>query len=242
MKNYKSIHDIYEALNAQEGSKPAKIIIGANGKEARLVDKVLALARLLKQDAEASSKPLSIKLDDPTGTVACFSTSIYVLRVSSISLTSAYTNSAITSLDALVTMLAASRIADETGIKPPLMLFNSSGITNYTSSPVAVSSADLQTLKTIPSERRSDGNGTVYLVNSGPQPANMDPEKFLPAQWKVARRIGVENMPTSSVSDGAEKVGNKQGEKHDTAATFVRMQVVSGVTEGIVEIAHRVSS
>ena len=67
MKGYKSIHDIYEAVNAQEGSKPSKIVIGSAGKEAVLAEKVRALAGLLKQDAEVSTKALSIKLDDPTG-------------------------------------------------------------------------------------------------------------------------------------------------------------------------------
>lgn len=67
VKGYKSIHDIYEAINAQEGSKPVKIVIGTAGKEAVLADKVNALAGLLKQDSEVSSNALSIKLEDPTG-------------------------------------------------------------------------------------------------------------------------------------------------------------------------------
>lgn len=67
VKGYKSIHDIYEAMNAQDGSRPSKIVIGAAGKEAILAEKVHALATLLKQDSEVATKGLSIKLDDPTG-------------------------------------------------------------------------------------------------------------------------------------------------------------------------------
>lgn len=136
-------------------------------------------------------------------------------------------------------MLASSRLNDATGVKPPLMLFNAAGVSQYGSSPIAVSTADLQTLKTIPSERsqssKTDDKGMIYLINSGPQPPNVDPLKFLPANWQVARRIGIENMPVAS----AEKIG-KDSDKNDTAACFVRMQIVSGVTEGIAEVAHRV--
>lgn len=137
-------------------------------------------------------------------------------------------------------MLAASKLSDATGVKPPLMLFNAAGVSQYGSSPIAVSTADLQTLKTIPAERgqssNTDEKGTIYLINSGPQPPNMDPLKFLPSNWQVARRIGIENMPVAS----AQKFG-KESDKNDTAACFVRMQVVSGDTEGIAEVAHRVS-
>lgn len=67
VKGYKSIHDVYEAINAPQGSQPAKIVIGTAGKEARLADKVHAVEDVLKQEAELQNKALSIKLDEPLG-------------------------------------------------------------------------------------------------------------------------------------------------------------------------------
>lgn len=143
--------------------------------------------------------------------------------------------------DALVTMLAASKVSAATGQKPPLMLSNASGLVNYASSPVAVSSADLQALKSIPAERSGDcsssNSGTVYLVNSGPQPPNMDPEKFLPSNWQISQRISLESLTASNISEKADTVGDKQ---EDTAVSFVRMQIASTATEGVAELTHRV--
>jgi hypothetical protein len=67
VKGYKSIHNIYEAVNGQQGSQPVKVVIGTATKEARLVDKVHALEGVLRQEAELQDKALSIKLDDPLG-------------------------------------------------------------------------------------------------------------------------------------------------------------------------------
>jgi hypothetical protein len=137
-------------------------------------------------------------------------------------------------------MLASSKVSNATGQQPPLMLLNSSGIASYAASPIAVSTTDLQSLKAIPSERiGNNGTGTVYLVNSGPQPPNLDPEKFLPSNWQLAKKISLDSMPASNT---AEKIGSTGGEKQeDTAACFVRMQIASTVTEGVAELSHRVS-
>lgn len=67
VKGYKSIHNIYDAVNAQQGSQPVKVVIGTATKEARLVDKVHAVEGVLRQEAELQDKALSIKLDDPLG-------------------------------------------------------------------------------------------------------------------------------------------------------------------------------
>jgi hypothetical protein len=122
------------------------------------------------------------------------------------------------------------------------MLLNAGGLASYASSPLAVSSGDLQLLKAIPSEKLANtidggGKGTVLLVNSGPQPPNMDPEKYLPSNWHVAKRINTESLSVTSL----EKSKPESTEKQDSAAVFVRMQVSSAVTEGIVEVPHRVS-
>lgn len=137
-------------------------------------------------------------------------------------------------------MLAASKVSDATGQKPPLLLLNTSGITSYAASPVAVSTTDLSSLKSIPSERiSSNGIGAVYLVNSGPQPPNLDPEKFLPSNWQVAKKISLDTLPSPNA---AEKTDTTNGEqKEDTAACFVRMQIASTMTEGVAELSHRVS-
>jgi len=139
-------------------------------------------------------------------------------------------------------MLAASKVSAARGQKSPLMLVNANGLSSYASSPVAVSTMDLQSLKAIPSERSGEttsrnGTGAVYLVNSGPQPPNMDPEKFLPSNWQVVGKISLDTLPVVSTS---EKSGTATEKQQDTAACFVRMQIASTVTEGVAELAHRV--
>jgi hypothetical protein len=66
----------------------------------------------------------------------------------------------------------------------------------------------------------------------------MDPEKFLPSNWQIAKRVGIDTLPASFAT---EKIIGEADQQGDTAACFVRMQIASSVTEGVAELAHRVS-